>query len=414
MSARSLALNAFWSLLCHLASRGALMVAAVLVARTLDTPSFAAFSYFQLTVSMLAAYSAMGLGVAASRYCAAADADEGRSATPVGTLWLLSVGLALAAFAVVMMVPGDFLSGGLGVPRWLLAAGVTVLVLQVVPDGAILGLERYRTAAAIVGTAGVLTLCGTALAVHLGDVRVAMVAVIVASLIQSVGESVIVVRALGWQRFADGLRPRMSNVKRVLNFSGPMFLVSVMSASGGWLVGRIILDGPGGTSEFALFTIGLQWFALAMFIPGVLSRVLLPRLVRSAGGDSGAGSRQLVRVALVMTTISAAFVGVAGWVGGPWIMRLYGDRYRAGTLIIGAFLTAAVVSAPANSLGNALLARERQWQWLGLTAVWSVVLMSSAIVFRSHGAWGGGLTYTAAYASLTAGALLLARRESLV
>jgi hypothetical protein len=65
-----LATNAVWSLLSHLLSRGSLMVAAIILARALPTPAFAAYSYFQMTVSMLAAYAALGLGVTASRYFA--------------------------------------------------------------------------------------------------------------------------------------------------------------------------------------------------------------------------------------------------------------------------------------------------------------------------------------------------------
>ena len=72
LNPRVLAKNAFWALLCHVLSRGSLMLAAILLAREFETSSFAAYSYFQLTISMLATYAAMGLGVAASRFFAEA------------------------------------------------------------------------------------------------------------------------------------------------------------------------------------------------------------------------------------------------------------------------------------------------------------------------------------------------------
>jgi len=392
------------------------MLAVILLARGMDISSFAAFGYFHLTISMLAAYASMGLGVAASRFFAEARHQvTAHQARLLGTLCVLSIGLAIIACATVLLLPEAWIGAGLGVPRWLLAIGVLVLVLQVVPSSAIVGLEQYRQASVLAGLTGTSVLIAAFWAVRIQDVRVAMWGIIASALLLLVGEAMVVVRTLRWWRIAESLTPQKAQLRRVLDLSGPMFLVSLMSASAAWVVGRVILSGPGGEHAFALFTIGLQWFALGLVFPGMFSRVLLPLLVRAAADLSGREvPRRLVRSATILATGTAAIMAIAGMVLGPWILSLYGNEYQVSRWFISAYLVAAVLSAPTNTLGSALVTRDSQWGWLGLTSIWLFILIGSAFAFRAEVVWGAPATYASAYAALTVGALLMARRKSLV
>jgi len=106
MNARALATNAVWALASHVLHRGSLMLGAILLARSLPTGDFAAYSYFQMTVAMLTTYAAMGLGVTASRFFAEYGHQRDGAAAPLGTLLALSFGLAAVAFLVILLLPG--------------------------------------------------------------------------------------------------------------------------------------------------------------------------------------------------------------------------------------------------------------------------------------------------------------------
>lgn len=415
MSARVLAQNAAWSLAYHVFSRGSLVLAAVLLARSVETQSFASYSYFQLTISMFAAYAALGLGSAASRLFAEAGAQGSGGPPPLGTLWALSLAMAFVAFLAVLAAPAGWMSAGLDIPRWLLALGVLALALQVVPGGGVIGLEKYREAAGNAAVAGAITLAGAVSAAALHDARVAMWGIVVSSLAQTIGDTRVVVRTMGLRMIKETASLRAGDVRRVLGISGPMFLVSMMAGSGSWIVGRLLLRGSVSPHEFALFTIGLQWFAMGLVLPGVFARVLLPRLVKIASvGSAAADARRMVRAAVWSTTGAATAMALAGLVAGPWVIQLYGARYSSGTWVIAAFMGAAIITAPANSLGSAILARNGQWVWLMLTALWLAVLIAAGILLRPLGAVGGGVTYAVAYGTLTCGAFLVARRRRLV
>ena len=416
MSARALAVNAFWSLLSHLLSRGTLMLSAIILARTLDTSSFAAYSYFQLTVSMLAAYTAMGLGVSASRFFAEVGHEKNESeAPPIGALWMLSLIFSSAAFFMVMLIPSGWISAGLSVPKWLLALGVFSLGLAVIPSGAILGLERYKQATLISAVSGAAMLLLVWLASHQGLPTIAMGAIILSALLQAAGESVVVIKAVGWRKISAGFKLQRDDVRRVFALAGPMFFVTLLAASGSWLLGRMILHSEGGQHTFAMYVIGLQWFSLGLFVPGMLSRVLLPRLVRTRLlASSAASSKKLVMQGVMLATAAALAIALLGLLFGPWILRIYGSSFGADRWFIAAFLGAAVLSAPANTLGNAIVANNGQRAWLILMAIWLAALLISGALAMPLGAISGAVAQAVAAAALTLAAVAVARAKRII
>lgn len=158
MTTRILATNTFWLSVSHLLSRGSLILSAIVLSRVLDIASFAAYSFFQLTISMLAAYASTGMGISASIFAAEARYEKsGKQASTLGSLWCISILLALLACVIIFFIPSAWLTADLAVPRWLLALGVLSLTLCIVPEGALLGLEKFKQAAVISFFRGVET-----------------------------------------------------------------------------------------------------------------------------------------------------------------------------------------------------------------------------------------------------------------
>lgn len=84
---------------------------------------------------MLAAYAAMGMGVTASRFFAEIGHErDGRDPAAVGYA-VVPVAIACGGLHLLpcLLLPAEWLSAGLAVPRWMLALGVFVLAAGVVP-----------------------------------------------------------------------------------------------------------------------------------------------------------------------------------------------------------------------------------------------------------------------------------------
>ncbi len=413
MNLRTLSVNALWSSIAHLLGRGSLVVAAILLARTLDTEGFATYSFFQLTVSMLAAYAAMGLGVTASRFFAESGHVDKASMPPIGTLWLLSILSALAFSVIVLILPSGWLDGGLGIPRWLLALGVFVTALGIVPGGGVLGIERYAAATLSAAAGAVVLIGGAVLAGLESSAMLAMVMFVVAALVQAVGNTAVIVRELGWRQLLFRTRPWREELVQIVDFAAPMLAVTLLVTSGVWLVGRAVLAGPAGERGFAMYAIGLQWYALVLFMPGMITRVLLPGVVRSRLKGS-ADSRVLVRRGAGAALLVALISGVLVMVLSPWLLALYGANYSEAEWLLVFFVLAAVPAAPINSIGNGIIAANGQRAWLLITLLWFVLLLAFALGFAEKGVLGAAWAYCLSSIGQLALAFRVARRRGLV
>ncbi len=346
------------------------MLGAIFLARSLSSDGFAAYGYFQMTIAMLAAYATMGLGVTAARLFSEVGHTEENKLPPLGTMMILGLILASSSFVLILILPTSLLDGGLPVPQWLLALGVSMAIAGIVPGGGILGLEKYRPACLVSLFSAACILLLTILAASRSSPTIGMWSIIAAFTVQTIGQTVVLIRATGWKTLVKTSRWTLSDLRNIGSFTGPMAIVTILAASANWVLGRLILADSGET-QFALYTIGLQWLSLGLLLPGMVSRVILPRVVRTRGENS----RLLVRQAVVMTLVSSGLMVVGGFAFAQWLMNLYGPEYGYAAYVIPAYLFIALLSAPINTLGNAIVANDGQWRWLQLTFIWFLGLI---------------------------------------
>lgn len=392
MSVRSLAVNAFFSTVAHILGRGSLVLVGVFLARNLQPADFAAYNYFQLTVSMVATYSALGLGVTASKFFAAAGGSPPEKKPPIGTLWASSV-LAGALIGVgLVLFPTHWLDGGLNVSPVLLSFGVVAVVFGVVPSGGVQGLECFKESTLVASIAATVLIVGALLASSNGSLFFAMSAFIIAAGVQATGNIIIILKRLSFEVIQDSFVFTRKAFSEIGSFAGPMLGVSIVSASGSWVAGRLILDVEG-HEGFALYTIGLQWYALALFLPGMIARVILPRLVRGGDNQSEVERKKLICIGGALAGGAAMFVAVVGSLLSPYLISLYGDVYSSEKWLVAAFLMAAVPLAPANTLGNAILAHDGQWAWFLVVVIGFISMLSIVFLFLDLGAFAGALAH---------------------
>lgn len=386
------------------------MLGAILMARSLATDGFAAYSYFQMTVSMLSTYAALGLGVTASRYFAELDDDNGSAPAPVGTLLAVSLMLGVAAFLLILLLPAEWLNAGVAVPQWLIALGVAVTVAGIVPGGGVLGLEKYRQASLVSLVSGIWMLALTSAAARNQSSLLGMWAIVSSLLIQTLGQLLVIIRSIGWHRLIVSCRWRYKEFRQLTSFAGPMFIASAVAGSGTWIVGRMILNGGGGEHEFSVYSIGLQWFALGSLIPGMVAIAILPRLVR----DRELGNKKFVRSGVMMGVVASSMFVIAGYLLAPWLIRLYGNLYANYASIIPVFLSVAALSAPINIIGNGVLAKNGQMLWLAMNLISFLVLMGVLMITNHATVWWAAISHMFSAATMLVMVIVAGKRRRLV
>lgn len=403
---KNTALNALGSVF----DRGGIVVLTAMLSGALTADDFRDFGQFQLTLTMLASFASVGLTVSVSRIFAERDGGRSDQFSLVGTMWLLSLiaSALLGGAAVALNHAGAPID--VGVPPSVVLAGLIALTLGLVAGGGVLGLGLFSQGAMVsMGTAAVLLGVGAWAAAE-RSLALAAAALVWAYAVNGFLSSALVLKRVSWREMFRKRPLAPDALRQVGGLVGPLALVTLLAASANWLLGQLLLHrAPQATEAFAGFIIGLQWFALVQFLPGLVGRALFPDLVK--GGDAQiSGLRQGLRMSLMLA------IGVAAgiWILAPLVSKIY-DRSAVGEgWVISAFALAAMPQSVANLVGSVLVARRLQSAWALLSLGSYIILILLAYFLAPCGAIGIAAALAVSGATLAAGAVVVARRRRLL
>lgn len=388
--------DAFWVAASQLFSRGSVIVAAIVLTNSFNATDFAAYSYYQITISMVSSYVAMGLGVAASKYFAEIDLnDKNNNKSPVGFIWILSIIVSIVGVLALVLSYFFGVESTAGVPLYTYALGFAVVSSTIVPSGAVLGLNKYKQSTFISIACSFFLMLGIWHAAKINSPIFAINSLVVASFLQVIGESYIVIKVVGWGLLFNRKQFSVENFRKILSVSGVMFFVTLFTASGSWLVGQNIIKNEDGVHQFSMYVIGMQWFSLGMFLPGIIGRVVFPKIVKLFYKNDSEPTeiRRLAFLSAGSSAIVAVVVAIFCIICSPWILKFYGKAYSLNLELMASFFIAAVIVAPAGTLGNIIIASGGHKKWLFLIGISFVGMICAALFFVSRGAISGAIAH---------------------
>lgn len=280
-----------------------------------------------------------------------------------------------------------------------------------------LGLERYVTATWASAASSITVVIGAFVAGSFDSPQAAMIIFICASLIQASINSWIVAKAIGLRHLIASLRIGRGQLRRIFLIAGPMAVISLMTSSGTWLVGRILLNGHLGQQQFSLYVIGLQWLSFVLYLPGTITRVIFPQLVKARLIENAVERLQtsvILRQGVILTSITAFLICCFAVLISPWLMGLYGFQYTSYHWLIVWFMFAALPQAPTGALGNGIIADNGQWAWLFVITIWFIFFVVFTYSQKYSGASGAALSYGLASLIQAVLAYSVARRRGLI
>ena len=243
MNLKAITLNVIWSVINQILSRGGLILAGLVLAPALNSRDFGAFNYFNLTISTISTYAGLGLGTSGAFIFAKPD----KILTPeeIGTINAYSailLILSMLTFCLILTLPSAWLLGNLSMPRLYVAIGVAILILIAALDGLVMGLGLFKESAnSSLYSFGIL-IGGSFYAASQGSLLLALQVYLISQMIRCVYLTKLVVSNFHWSRSSYSFFINFKSLKSVLSSTGPVFFVSLLSSSGGWIVGRNILN----------------------------------------------------------------------------------------------------------------------------------------------------------------------------
>ncbi|MBP7936777.1 MAG: oligosaccharide flippase family protein [Phycisphaerae bacterium] len=401
-----LAQGAFWSMAGAVVSRSLMLFASILIARILGKTGFGELGIIQSTVGMFGVFAGFGLGLTATKHVAEFRTKDPARAGHVIALSGLVALITGGAMAVTLATFSTWLAvHTLAAPQLtgLLRIGAIMLFLEAINGaqiGALSGFEAFRHIA-------IVNLWGGLAAFPL------MVAGAYTAGLQGAVWGLVGSRAISWLLNHLALRQAAARYSVPLSFaccwqersvlwsfSLPAALSGIMVTPVSWACNALLVNQPNGYGEMGILNAANQWRNLLLFLPSLLSSVLLPVLSHSSSQSHGFA--RAFEIAHRLTLVLVLPVSLLLMLAAPWLIAMYGRDFHTGRTAMVYSVAAAAVFAIGSQAGTAITARSRMWLgFLINTSHAGLYLLLSLCLVARLGAAGIALSLLIAYVCLT-------------
>lgn len=265
------------NVLATFSRRGALMAFNMICARFLSEHAFTIYGSFRITIDTIGQIA----GKCIDNAVVVTVGRKGRQQR-IGNILLagviLALGLSLAVFGLILIVPGilgDHIQVIFRQPALILIAGMAMAV-SLVFSGAIQGLKDFATLAKIAIGFGLILICvGTPIALSfstsgaIGTIAGLFVIETLALLF------FLTIKAKKRYGSRTGL---LVSIKELMHFVGALSLTIIVTRFSMWLAYTFVLNLPDGATRGGEFYAAWSVFAIATVLPGQLSRTSLAYL----------------------------------------------------------------------------------------------------------------------------------------
>jgi O-antigen/teichoic acid export membrane protein len=411
-SQRELLGAAGWSLLAAIVARGASLFALVICARLLEQAEFGQVAIIQSTVGMFAPLASLGLAMTSTKFVAEyRDADPARAGRILGLSLSTAVIAGLLMTGLLVLLAPWIATSGFAAPdmekRLVAASGLLVLgVIESAQTGALAGLAAFSGIARAGAWSGIASIPVIALLTRWNGAAGAIAGLTISLAISCVMNGFVLRQEC--RRF--GIRASLSGLASergvLLHFSLPSYVSGLLVAPVAWLAGVLLIKGPDGFSQMAIFSAADRFRYLLIFVPLAISRIAVPALSRlHALGDAGAYRRAL-KWNLSMAALATAVPACLCILGAAPLMSLFGEDFRPGWLVLAVLAYSAIPTVLNTQLGAALLSEGRAWERSAADVALAAFFLSLAwLAVPRWGALGLAASFSFAY---SAASILLA------
>jgi O-antigen/teichoic acid export membrane protein len=406
----------FWNGLSAVCSRGFRVLGMILAARILGRELFGELGIVYQTIMTLEVFAVAGLGTTATTFVAHwLHADPER----VPRVMVLCYGFAALTGGLVAT---GFIIGA----DWIAATVLTapaltdelrfggllafLYTLASVQNGMLIGFKAFRDMAMVNFVGGIVSATLLAMGAYRAGVAGALYGLGIALVLTMLLKSLLIRRAMR----RHGLRMRLAMPRAELpllwRFSLPSVLTMALWTLATWSASVLLVRQPAGMAEMGLFAAANQWFSALLFVPGVLTQVLLPTYAERLAGDRPAEAGILALRSAGIIILGIAPIVVLLMLFAPWIASLYGPEFANGGAVFAVAFVAAGVMAPYGALTNYVVARQRMWGRFAMSLLWTAVLLAGSALLVEWGAIGIAYATLGAYVTQTALTYGYARR----
>jgi len=379
--------GSFWIVYGNVLSKGASLLASVLIARLLSSSAFGELSMIKTTLSVFSLFATFGLGVTVTKFVAESRSNQVSEVGSIisGALFITMVtGVTLGALiAIFAGFIGENILHAANLSTPLRVAGVFLLLnaVNVSQTGIITGLEGFRKSARINLVIAIITipvLLGFTCLLGLTGTLIGMTVNLFVNWYLNRLLILRMLKELGAHLSYQNIKAR---IRTLVIFSFPLAIKEIIYSFSTWLCLYILMR-KASYSEVGVFSSANQLSQLIFFLPAAVSSVFLSVLSNQLNNKEN--YRNLIRKNLWFTVSVTVGVGVALLLFSGPIFAFYGSSYSGGREALYVLTAATVPMAIINILEQICIARSRPVLVTVFQMVIQGLVLSTAILLLQY------------------------------
>jgi O-antigen/teichoic acid export membrane protein len=389
-----LARGVFWSMTGIVISRGLMLCATILVARILGKTVYGELGMIQSTIGMFGVFAGFGMGLTATKHVAEfRESDPERAGRIIGLSGLFAI-LTGGVMALGLLIFAPWLAEQtINAPHLAGVLRISALILFIsalngAQTGALSGFEAFKTIARVNLFVGLISFPLLVSGAYFGGLNGAVWALAINLCFNWLLNHLALRKEARRKNVPFSLRGCQREWSVLWQFSLPAVLASSMVGPVNWACNAMLVNRPNGYEEMGVYSAANQWYAVLMFLPGMLGSVVLPVLSDQLGKDNTKQSLKTLILAIKMNLFVVIPLVLGVSVISPYIMTLYGEKFADGwpTLII-VLMTAGLLAAQ-TPVGQIIAASGRMWIGFAMNMGWALTFVVSTLLFVDHGSIG--------------------------
>lgn len=369
--------DSFWAVFGNGTANALMLIAGIFIARFLGKDIYGEYGFVKTTMFQIAAFSTFGLGYTSTKFIAqyvVENPSNLRSITKSALLisCIASIILSLALFFTAKWVAVFVGHPQMEQPIKYLGVIVVTRALSTVCSGLISGFKKFYKQGINNIISGVVLLFLAPFLTYKYGLTGSLISLLISQLVLSLLHLILI-----YQIYIK-LPPAQNEhfTAKLLNFSIPVAMQELTYAITSWAI-PIIITKYSSLGELGIYSVAAQWNAIILFIPSLLSSVVLSYLsTEISKGDNSKMFNKLLLVNFFCVLLPFFIVAICS----KWISSLYGPSFSGLHNVITILVFSTVFSVLSQVFQSDMISRGLNWQLFIFRAIRDICLLFATYI----------------------------------
>lgn len=369
--------DSFWALFGNVIAKGLALAAGIIVARFLGKDIFGEYGIIRNTLASIAVFSTFGLGYTATKYVA-----EYKNSNPeyihiilrysrnitLTVSGIMAVGLfSSAKYVADIVLEAPHLTTPLRfVSVWIIFNAVTTTQI-----GVLAGFGDFKGMAKVNTIVGITTFFSSLVFTYYWQLNGALAALLFSQVLNWWLNYRLVNRNLSKKE--ETLVKEKPLFRELISFSLPVALQEAVFSLSSWMISLLLIK-LSTYGELGLYSAAIQWYAIILFIPGILRNVILTHLAEAHNDEIR--HNRVLKITMLFNFLMTAVPFLVVFIFSGLIVRFYGETYTGLKQVIILVTMNAIFSSISSVYIQAFMSKGKNWIMLRIRLFKHVSLIS--------------------------------------